>query len=349
MILTRASAALVAASTAIATALVGANAGAQPAKEFYAGRQIKLVVGSAGGGGYEFYSRLLGRHMSRHLPGNPLFIVQVMPGAAGVIAANYLYNIAPRDGSEIGMVGRAVATQPLLDPTDPGPRYVATRFNWIGSPQQEVGLIVARTTSAVRTPEDLRAHELVVSGTSPASPPSYYPRLFNRLLGTRFKVVDGYASSQTSMLALERGEVDGHVSGSSSAAIRNRIAPLVSEGKLRIVAQIGLARDPDYPEVPLILDLARQPVERQLLELVLTQQAMAWPIVTPPDVPTDRVKALREAFDAAIASPELLKDAAAERLVINPVGGEALHKLLERVYATPREMLDQLAAQSAKK
>src|SRR5262245_56421512 len=154
---------------AIISATFAPDARAQSVKDFYTGRQIKFVVGSAGGGGYEFYSRLLGRYMSRHLPGNPLFVVQSMPGAGGMVSANYLYNIAQRDGSEMGMVGRAVGTQPLLDPKDPGPRYVATKFNWIGTPQQEVGLVLVRTASTVRTIEDLRKQELVVSGTSAAA------------------------------------------------------------------------------------------------------------------------------------------------------------------------------------
>jgi tripartite-type tricarboxylate transporter receptor subunit TctC len=321
-------------------------AAAQSVKDFYAGRQIKFVVGSQGGGGYEFYSRLLGRYMSRHLPGNPLFVVQAMPGAGGMVAANYLYNIAPRDGSELGMVGRAVGTQPLLDPKDPGPRYVATKFNWVGTPQQEVGLVMVRAASSIRTVEDLRTHELVVSGTSAAAPPSYYPRLFNKLLGTRFKVVDGYGSSQVALLALERGEVDGHASGSSAAPVRERINPWVREGKIRVVAQIGLAQDPEYPDARLIVDLAREPAERQILELLLAQQVMAWPVLAPPDLPVERVKALRDAFDAAVKDPDFLADAAKQKLIINPVSGEALHKLLEKVYATPKDILDRVAALS---
>lgn len=334
---------------AIASLLLPDGAGAQSAQDFYSGKQIKFVVGSAGGGGYEVYSRLLSRHLSKHLPGHPIFVVSAMPGAAGIIAANYLYNLAPRDGSEIGMVGRATGTQPLLDPKDTGPRYDALRFNWIGSPQQEVGLVMARTDSAVKSIGDLLTHELVVSGTSPASPPSYYPRLFNKLLGTRFKVVDGYKSSQEALLAMERGEVGGHSSGSSAAPVRLKVNPLVADGTVRIVAQIGMARDPEYASVPLILDLARGPDERQILELVLTQQAMAWPIAAPPGVPADRVKALRDAFDKAVVDKDLLADAAKEKLVINPISGQQLHVLLERVYATPKALLEQTAALSAAK
>lgn len=335
-------------TAALASAvLLTGPAGAQSVQEFYAGKQLKFVVGSAGGGGYEVYSRLVARHMTRHLPGNPIFVVQAMPGAAGIIAANYLYNLAAKDGSELGMVGRATGTQPLLDPKDTGPRYEALKFNWIGSPQQEVGLVMARTSSAVKSLADLHTHELVVSGTSPASPPSYYPRLFNKLLATRFKVVDGYKSSQEALLAMERGEVEGHSSGSSAAPVRAKANPLVADGTIRIIAQIGMARDPEYPQVPLILDLARSTEERQILELVLTQQAMAWPIVAPPGVPADRVQALRLSFDKAIADPELLAEAKREKLVINPISGVELHKLLERVYATPPALLERTVALSA--
>jgi tripartite-type tricarboxylate transporter receptor subunit TctC len=335
--------ALVAAVTA---ALSAPPARAQSVAEFYAGRQVKFVIGTAGGGGYEFYGRLVSRFLTKHMPGHPTFVIQDMPGAAGIVAANYLYNIARQDGSEIGMMGRATGTQPLIDPKDKGPRYDARRFNWIGTPQQEVGLVLVRTSSPVRSLQDLKQHELIVSGTTAAAPPSYYPRLMNKLIGTRFKVVDGYKGSQEALLAVERGEVEGHCSGSSSALLRNRIEPWIADGRLRIVAQIGLERDPDLPDVPLILDLAASAAERQILELVLTQQVMAWPVVAPPGVPAERVAALRQAFDAAMQDHEMLAEAAKQKLIINPVSGGRIHELLARVYATPQDLLDRLAALS---
>lgn len=327
-------------------AALPSTAHAQSVEEFYAGRQAKFFIASAGGGGYDFYARLVAPHLARHLPGHPTFVMHNMPGAGGVILANHLYNVAARDGSEIGMVARAAGTQPLLNPADKGPRYDATAFNWIGTPQQEVGLLLVRQPSPIKTLADLRTHELVLSGTSPAAPPSYYPRLFNRLFGTRFKVIDGYKGSQEALLALERGEVEGHSSGSASGALRLRVAPWIRDGKVKILAQIGLARDPEYPDVPLILDLATTEAERQVMELVLTQQTMAWPIAAPPQVPDDRVKALREAFDATMLDSEFLADAARQRLAINPVGGTAIAALLKRVYATPKELLDRVVANS---
>jgi tripartite-type tricarboxylate transporter receptor subunit TctC len=265
--------------------------------------------------------------------------MQNMPGAAGVVAANYLYNLAHRDGSEIGMVGRAVGTLPLLDPGNPGPKYVATKFNWIGTPQQEVGLVLVRMPSPIRNLQDLRTNELIVSGTSKDSPPSFYPRLLNSLFGTKFRVIDGYKSSQDALLALDSGEVNGHVSGSSAAPLRAHIAPAVRNGTLRILAQVGLTKDPEYPDVPLISDLAGTPIEREVVRLVLIQQAMAWPIVAPPDVPQERVQALRAAFEATMTDPEFLAEASKEKLGINPLSGSQIEDLLERAYAAPNTIL----------
>jgi tripartite-type tricarboxylate transporter receptor subunit TctC len=331
---------------AAALCLLCVTARAEPVEELFAGKQIKFVLGTAGGGGYESYSRLLAPYLSRHLPGHPLLVMQEMPGAAGMVAANYLYNIARHDGSEIGMVGRGVGIEPLLDPKDKAPRYVASKFNWIGSPQQEVGLVFMRLPSPIATMADLKTHELIVSGTTSASAPSYYPRLLNTLLGTRFKVVEGYKSSLEALLALERGEVDGHCSGSSSAPLRARMEPQVAAGKVKIIAQLGREKDPDYPGVPLILDLAATPADRQILELAFTQQVMAWPLVAPPGVPAERIKALRDAFEATMRDPDFLAEAARQKLIINPVSGENISTLLDRAYAMPKDVLDRVAALS---
>jgi tripartite-type tricarboxylate transporter receptor subunit TctC len=337
---------LCAALCAATFCLLSATARAEPVDEFFAGKQIKFVIGSAGGGGYDAYSRLIIPYLSRHLPGHPLFVIQEMPGAAGMVAANYLYNIARHDGSEIGMVGRGVGIQPLLDPRDKAPRYVAAKFNWIGTPQQEAGLVFMRLPSPIATMADLKTHELIVSGTTSAAAPSYYPRLMNNLLGTRFKVVEGYKSSQEALLALERGEVDGHCSGSSSAPLRARMEPLVDAGKVKIIAQLGREKDPDYPDVPLILDLAATPADRQVLELAFIQQVMAWPIVAPPGVPADRIKALRDAFEATMRDPDFLAEAARQKVIINPVSGEKISSLIDRIYALPKDVLDRVAAVS---
>src|SRR5262245_54985856 len=188
---------------AAAAGLFPLPAQAQSVEQFYAGRQVKFFIGSPGGGGYDFYARIVGRFLTKHVPGRPNFVMQNMPGAGGVVVANHLYNIAARDGSEIAMVARGAGTQPLLDPKDRGPKYQATKFNWIGSPQQEVGLLLVRQPSHIQSIADLKTKELVLGATSSVAPTSVYPRLLNRLLGTKFKVVEGYKGSQEALLALE--------------------------------------------------------------------------------------------------------------------------------------------------
>jgi tripartite-type tricarboxylate transporter receptor subunit TctC len=280
--------------------------------------------------------------MGKHIPGNPTFVIQNMPGAGGVVAANYLYNVSARDGSELGMTGRASAIEPLINPADKSTRFVATKFNWIGTPQQEIGILLVWQPSPIQTLADLKKYELSVSSTGRAAATSVYPRLLNNMFGTKFKVIEGYKSSQEGLFAMERGEVAGHSSGGSSAAFRNRVDPWVKEGKVKILLVVGMEKDPAYPDVPLITELATNDTERQIMELVLVQQVMGRPVLAPPEVPADRVKALRDGFDATMKDPEFLAEAHKQKLEVDPVGGAQLNKMLEKVYATPKEITDRV-------
>jgi tripartite-type tricarboxylate transporter receptor subunit TctC len=320
----------------------------QSVEEFYKDRRIKYILGSAGGGGYDVYTRTITKYMGKHIPGNPTFVIQNMPGAGGVVAANYLYNVSPRDGSELGMTGRASAIEPLMNPADKSAKFVATKFNWIGTPQQEIGMLLIWQPSPIKTLDDLKKYELTVSSTGRAAATSVYPRLMNNMFGTKFKVIEGYKSSQEGLFAMEKGEVKGHSSGGSSAAFRNRVDPWVKEGKVKIMLQIGMEKDLDYPNVPLITDMATNDAERQILELVLVQQVMGRPVLAPPDVPADRVKALRDAFDATMKDKAFLAEAHKQKLEVNPVGGAQINKMLDHVYATPKEVTNRVAELLAK-
>jgi tripartite-type tricarboxylate transporter receptor subunit TctC len=329
---------------ALAGVVVGATASsAQSVEDFYKDRRIKYILGSAGGGGYDEYSRLVTRHMGKHIPGNPTFIVQNMPGAGGVVAANYLYNVSARDGSEIGMTGRASAIEPLINPADKSVKFEATKFNWIGTPQQEIGLMLIWQPSPVQTMADLKKHEVTVSSTGRAAATSVYPRLMNNLFGTKLKVIEGYKSSAEALFAMEKGEVAGHSSGGSSPSFRSRMNGWIKEGKVKILMQVSLEKDPTLPDVPLITDMASNADERQILELVLVQQVMGRPILAPPGIPAARVKALRDAFDATMKDSEFLAEADKQKLEVNPVGGAHINELLERVYATPKNVTDRVA------
>lgn len=323
--------------TVSATATFG-----QSLESFYKDRKIKYILGSAGGGGYDVYSRTVTKYMGKHIPGNPTFVIQNMPGAGGVVAANYLYNVSARDGSELGMTGRASAIEPLINPADKSTRFVATKFNWIGTPQQEIGILLVWQPSPIQTLDDLKKYELTVSSTGRAAATSVYPRLLNNMFGTKFKVIEGYKSSQEGLFAMEKGEVAGHSSGGSSAAFRNRVDPWVKEGKAKMLMQVSLEKDPAYPDVPLITEFATNDKERQIMELVLVQQVMGRPILAPPGIPADRVKALRDAFDATMTDADFLAEADKQKLEVNPVGGAQLNALLERVYATPKDVTDRV-------
>jgi len=336
-------------SGAVLIGLAGAApAAAQSVEQFYKGKQIKFILGSAGGGGYDAYSRSITRYMGKHIPGKPGFIVQNMPGAGGLVAANYIYGVAPKDGSEIGMTGRAAAIEALINPADKSVKFEATKFNWIGTPQQETGILMVSTKTPVRTLEDLTKYELTASSTGRAAATSVYPRLLNNMFGTKFKVIEGYKSSQDGLFALERGEVTAHSSGGSSSAFRNRVDPWVRDGKIIMLMQLATEKDPGYPHLPLVTELARTDAERQILELVLVQQVMGRPIMAPPNLPADRVKALRDAFDATMTDPEFLAECDKQQLEVNPVSGAKLNAMLDRVYQTPKAVVDQVAELLAK-
>jgi tripartite-type tricarboxylate transporter receptor subunit TctC len=321
-----------------------AEAKAQTPAEFYRGKQITLITSASVGGGYDQYARLLAKHMPRFIPGNPTIVVQNMPGADGLRAANYLYNVAAQDGSIIGGLSRNNGLARFYDPETTQVQFDARKFHWLGSPQQEIGLFVLRTEKGAKSIDDLKRIEVTASSTARNSPSSIYARMLNTLYGTKIKPVEGYAGSQDALLAVERNETDAHVSGGSSAAFRARIAPMLKEGKARIVLQMGMARDSAYPDVPTAIEIMPTQEGKQLFEIAFAEQVMGRPFVLPPGVPEDRVKVLREAFDKAVKDPALLEDAKAQKMEIDPVTGAEINALLDRVYAAPPELAARLSA-----
>ncbi len=327
--------------------LLGAPVGAA---EFFKDKQMSLVASGSVGGGYDLYARHLARHIANHIPGKPKLLVRNMVGAAGVIAANHLYNVAAQDGSVIGQLQRNVAFMPLLGapqgkkkkkkPT--ALKFDGRKFHWIGSPQQELGLMLVAGKTGVKTFEDLKGRELTTSSTGRGAATSVYPRLMNEVFGTKFRVIEGYKGSQEALLALENGEVDAHTSGGSSPNFRNRFAPWVKEGRVVVLLQMGLEKDPAYPNAPLVVDLPMKAEDKQLFELAFAEQVMGRPFLTPPGVPADRVKVLRDAFDATMKDKAYLADADKQKLEINPVRGERINKLLDAVYSRPKDLLDRL-------
>jgi tripartite-type tricarboxylate transporter receptor subunit TctC len=322
---------------------------AESVEEFYRAKRIKLIIGSGGGGGYDAFARLMVRYLGRHIPGDPSFVVENMPGGGGLLSANHLYNIAPRDGLVVGMVERGSAIEPIVNAKLGRARFDPRKFNWIGSPTQEVGLVIVRQPSPIKTVDDLKKVQLIVSSTTHTAPTSVYPRVLNNLFGTQFKVVEGYKGSHEALLALERGEVEGHVSGASSGVLRAQIDPWIRDGKAQVMMQLGLTKDSAYPDAALVTQLATTSEEREIMALMFAQQVLAYPLLTPPGVPADRVEALRNAFDATMKDAGFLENAKRQDLKVDPVSGAQIHELLDKLYATPAAVIDRFAELSGEK
>ena len=317
--------------------LTAAGAQTPSVEEFYKGKTIRLIVSSEPGGGYDNYARLVARHLGEHIPGKPSVIVQNMPGAGGLNAANNIFNIAPKDGTVIGHVQRNVpfvAIQGL-----PGPRFDPTKFNWLGSLNNEVNVCVAWHTAKVKSVQDALKDELIVGGSGP-NDTEVTPAVLNNILGTKFKIITGYPSSSAVTLAMERGEVEGLCSSYSSIENRNR--HWITEKKVNFLVQNSTKKHPDLPNVPLAMEFAKNNEDRQLIELNDARLIMGRPFMVGPDVPEDRVKALRAAFSAMVQDPHFLEDAKKQSMEITPVDGDEVQELLERVAKTPKAVIERL-------
>ncbi len=315
---------------------------AQSAAEFYKGRRLTMITAASPGGGYDQYARLLALHMPRHIPGEPSIVVQNMVGAEGLRAANYLNNVAPQDGSVIGGLSRNAGLVRIYDFDKSAVQFDPQQFHWLGSPQQEVGLVIVNAKTGVKAAADLKGREIALSSTASNSPTSIYSRMLNATFGTRLKSVEGYQGSQAALLAVERHEVDGHISGGSSAAFRARIAPWLKSGAANVVLQMGMKRDAAYPDAPTILELLDKPADKALFEIGFVEQVMGRPFMVAPKVPADRVAVLRAAFDATMKDKEFLAHAARERVEIDPVDGATINALIDKAHKAPMEVIARL-------
>src|SRR6185312_12215932 len=280
-------------------------------------KQINLQVGYPPGGGYDAYGRLLARHIGAHLPGNPAVVVSNVPGAGSMILANNLYNRAPRDGSVLGVIAGDAALDPLFGQAEA--QYDALKFSWIGSMNEETSTCFAWHTSPVQSIEDVLHREFVV-GTSSSSGTTYkYPTASNRLLGTKFKIVSGYDGTNGAMLAVERGELEG-MCGTAWNSIRTARPQWLSQKLIRIILQEAVRRNPDLPDVPTVMDIAKTDRTKQVLQVIYGWQIMGRPIVAPPGLPAERLAGLRTAFAETLHDPAFLADAEKMMLDIRLVG-----------------------------
>jgi tripartite-type tricarboxylate transporter receptor subunit TctC len=311
---------------------------AQSVEDFYRGRKIDLIIGYSSGGTYDLYARLVARHLGNYIPGNPTIVPRNMPGAASRTAANFVYSIAPKDGTVLATADQSLAVAQAMG--DKRMNFDTTKFIYIGNPNSENNTTVTWHTSGVKTIEDAKRKEITIGATGSGTS-VHYPKVMNALLGTKFKVIVGYPGGNDINLAMERGEVDGR--GSNSWMSWKATRPdWLTQSKINILVQIGLNKAPDLPNVPLLTDLAANEQDRAVLRLLSASATVGRPIFTTPDVPADRIKALREAFDKMIKDPAFIEQAKKEHFEIDPVSGEDLQKIIADIVKTPQPVAERL-------
>jgi tripartite-type tricarboxylate transporter receptor subunit TctC len=299
-------------------------------------KPFNVYIGYSAGGGYDVYGRMLARHINRHLPGNPTVIVNNMPGAGSMRLANWLYNVAPKDGNVIGTFARGIAFDTLLG--QPGAQFDATKFNWIGSANDEVSVCVAWHTSGVTKFEQVLEKELVVGGTGGSADTDQFPKVFNSVLGAKMRIVAGYPGGNDINLAMERGEVTGRCGWSWSSVISTQAAWL-KEKKINVLVQLSLSKHEDLPHVPIITDFAKDDITRGVFRLVFARQVMGRPFAAPPGTPPARVEVIRKAFLDTLKDKQLLAEAEKAKLEISPVAGDTVQKLVQEAYSMPPEVV----------
>jgi tripartite-type tricarboxylate transporter receptor subunit TctC len=324
--------AALAASTIVLSAL---PAGAQDAERFFSGRELTMLATSAPGGGYDWYARAVGRYMSKYIPGNPVIVVRNMVGAGGLIATNHLYNVAPKDGSTMAILDRSALTVPLLYGDDSKARFDPTKFTWLGSAGRERGMGVISTKAPATTLEEMRKTQVIFGAIGTESDDGLYGRLFNNLYGTKFKIIPGYPGQRDMVMAVEKGELDGLFftgwSGANSAYVKDRMA----KGEMRLFVQMSSSKDPDYPDVPGVMDFVKNPDDQLIVQMLLSRLDLGRPFVAPPDVPADRLAILQAAFRSTMENSEFIAEAKKQSLEVSPIYPAEAHDMIAKLYLAP--------------
>jgi tripartite-type tricarboxylate transporter receptor subunit TctC len=302
-------------------------------------RPVTIYVAGTAGGGIDLYARMVSRHLGKHIPGRPSVLVQVMPGAGGIRAAKFLAEQAPRDGTAMTTFASGPILEPLIGAHDPG--YDMSKFTMIGSITKDIGLCVVLDTAPVKTIEDARKQQVIVAGTGAGSETDTWPIVLNEVLGTKFKLVTGYLGTQETIIAMERGEAHGRCTFSLSA-IKTSKPDWLRDKKINVLVQLGLEKTAEFPDAPLIFDLVTKEADRQLIELMVGPGAMARPFAAPPGLPAGKAALLRRGFDATMKDSEFLAEAARIQADIQPSTGEDVQKLVARLYATPKPVIERV-------
>ncbi len=323
-----------------ALVIFGPAAAADEAADFYRGRTITVIVGFGAGGGYDLYARLLAHYLGNHIAGQPNVVVQNMEGAGSVRAANYVYSVAPKDGTVIAAVNQNMPMYQMLGGA--GAQFNAADINWLGSMASSNGTLYTWYQSGIRTLEDAKARDVLLGGAGTTSDSYIYPTLLNGLLGTRFKVINGYAGTKEIHLAMERGEVMGR-GGNTWASVMSSNQDWVDQKKINILVQIGFKPEPEITQVPLLIDLVQSPPEKQIVTVVTLPTALGYTNWLAPEVPPGRMKLLREAYDATLRDKAFLAEAAQHAMMIRPQTGAEIGALIKQAAAVPKPVLERTA------
>jgi tripartite-type tricarboxylate transporter receptor subunit TctC len=328
-----------------ASALVSATPA--PAQDpFYKNNKLTLGASSGVGGSYDAYMRLLGRHLARHIPGNPSIVVQNVPAGGGMALANMIYNTAPKDGSFIGVLHGTTLQEELFGST--AARFEGRRFAWIGNMMSDVDTCVVSAASGVTSADDFFTREVVVGATGSGAQSFSFPTIYNEILGTRFKVIAGYPGTPERVLAMERGEIQG-ACGITTTSFGSILERPAREGKVKLVAQAGGRKDAAYPDIPNMLDFAKTEADIEAMRFVFAPLDLGRPIAAPPETPPERLAILRRAFDAAMKDPELLEEANKLKMKIDPADAGKTAAIVDHLFATPKAIVERIAAALAAK
>jgi tripartite-type tricarboxylate transporter receptor subunit TctC len=320
----------------LAVVLIAPFAGAQPAEQFFARKTVTIYVGYTAGGSYDLYARLVARHLGKHIPGNPSVVAQNMPGAGSMKAANYLYEVAARDGTALGVIVESAALEQVLG--NAAVQYDAAKFTYVGRVATSNNIFMMWHTSKTQSIADAQKRETIMAGTGPGSIAETVPRILNALIGTKFKLISGFPASTEAMLAMERGEVEG--AGSSWAAVSVSKRDWLREKKIRIILQTQPERHADLPDAPSLTEYGRTAEDRQVTALYASGSGVGRAVLGPPGVPAERLKVLRDAFNAMVKDSDFVADIRKLNVELDPLPGERLEALIAKTLAAPPSVRD---------
>jgi len=311
---------------------------AQPAG-YFAGKQVKMIIGLGTGGGYDLWARMVARHIGKHLPGNPIVISQNMEGAGSFRAASYMYSQAPKDGTMMALIARDASLGPITG--NSGAQFDPTKFSWLGTTTTETNVCIAHNTAPVKTVQDLTERELMVGDNGAGTGTGNYPKALNQLLGLKFKIIRGYSSSADVVLAMERGEVEGYCE--SLESVHGKRPDWIPSKTVNVLFQGGVQPNPELKNVPFINDLAKTDDDRRAIEFLYAGQGIGRPFFAPPGLAPDVLKMLRDGFNATMKDPEFVAETKQRKLTLEPENGEYMERLINRIYATPKPIVERVA------